>query len=142
MELVLFVSPVYVRFWHEAPLPIRAPLNDLLLLEELSKYLNMRVAKVASTAFGRHTWYVSEILVSLSLFNDRIGVDVKTLMVTNLHLPQSITSVKCLDHSPEPLSSLDLASNVAERTTVIVDILNLVEKGRPKASWLRILRMR
>ena len=58
MELALFVSLFYVRFWHEAPLPIRAPLNDLLLLEELSKYLNMRVAKVASTAFGRHIWYV------------------------------------------------------------------------------------
>ena len=57
-ELALFVSLVYFRFWHEAPLPIRAPLNDLVLLEELSKYLNMRVAKVASTAFGRHIWYV------------------------------------------------------------------------------------
>src|SRR5688572_9378813 len=78
-ELALFVSLVYFRFWHEAPLPIRTPLNDLLLLQELSKYLNVRVAKVASTTFGRHIWYVSEILVSLSLFNNRIVVDVKTL---------------------------------------------------------------
>jgi len=54
MELVLFVSLFYVRFWHEAPLPE----TYLLLLEELSKYLNMRVAKVASTAFSRHIWYV------------------------------------------------------------------------------------
>ena len=75
--MALFVSLVYFRFWLEAPLPIRAPLNDLLLLEELSKYLNMRVAKVASTAFGRHIWYVKEIFVSTSLFDDRIGVDVK-----------------------------------------------------------------
>jgi len=77
-ELALFVRLVYFRFWHEAPLPIRAPLNDLLLLEELSKYLNMRVTKVASTTFGRHIWYVSEILISLSLFDNRIVVCEKT----------------------------------------------------------------
>jgi len=51
-------------------------------------------------------------------------------MVTNLHLPQSINYVKCLDHPPEPLSSLGLASFVTERTTVIVDILNLNEKEK------------
>jgi len=31
-ELVLFVSLIYIRFWHEAPLAVKAPLNDLLLL--------------------------------------------------------------------------------------------------------------
>jgi len=70
-------------------------------------------------------------LVSLSLFDDRIGVDVKTLMVTNFHLSQSINYVKCLDHPPEPLSSLGLASSVTERNTVIVDILNF--NGKEKA---------
>src|SRR5688572_32085651 len=91
----------------------------------------MRVAKVASTTFGRHIWYVSEILVSLSLFDNKIVVDVKTLMVTNLHLLQSINYVKCIDHPPEPLSSLGLASSVTDRTTVVVDILNL--NGKEKA---------
>jgi len=130
-ELALFVSLVYVRFWHEAPLPIRAPLNDLLLLEELRKYPNMVVTKAASTAFGRHLWYISEILVGLSLFDDKIGADVKTLMVTNLRLPQSINSVKRLDRPPEPLSSLGLASCFTERTTLIFDVLLL--NGKEKA---------
>ena len=109
------MSLVYFRFWHEAPLPIRAQLNDLLLLEELSKYPNMRVTKVASTEFGRHIWYASEILAGLSLFDDRIVVDVKTLMVANLHLPRSIYCVKCLNYPPEPLSYLALASSVREK---------------------------
>ena len=65
-ELTLFVSLVYFRLWHEAHLPIRAQLNDLLLPEELSKYPNMRVTKVASTEFGRHIWYASEILAGLT----------------------------------------------------------------------------
>jgi hypothetical protein len=100
---------------------LERPLNDILLLEELNKYPNVTVAKAASTALSRHLWYFSEILVGLSLFDDRIGADVKTLMVTNLRLPRSISSVKRLDHPPEPLSSLGLASCFTERTPVIFD---------------------
>ena len=65
------------------------------------------------------------------MLDDRIVVDVKTLMVTNLPLPQSINYVKCLNYPSEPLSSLGLASSVTERNTVIVDILNL--NGKQKA---------
>jgi hypothetical protein len=136
-ELALFVSLVYVRFWHEAPLPIRAPLNDLLLLEELNKYPNRRVAMAASTSFSRHLWYASEMLVGLSLFDDRIGADVKSLMVTNLRLPQSINSVKRLDHPPEPLSSLGLASCFTEKTTTIFDILLLNGKNKAQGFLVR-----
>ena len=51
MEMAMFVSLVYVRFWHEAPLTIKVPLNDLLLLEELRKYPNyLSVAKAALAA--------------------------------------------------------------------------------------------
>ena len=46
-ELALFVSLVYVRFWHEALLIIKVPLNDMQLLELLTKYLNRTVVKTA-----------------------------------------------------------------------------------------------
>ena len=65
------------------------------------------------------------------MVDDRIVVDVKTLMVANLHLPQSINYVKCLNYPPEPLSSLGLASSVTEINTVIVGIPNL--NGKDKA---------
>lgn len=48
-----------------------------VLLEELRKYKNLSVAKVALTAFCWHFWYISEILVGLSLFDGRVEVDVK-----------------------------------------------------------------
>ena len=52
-------------------------------------------------------------------------------MVTNVGLPQAISSVKRLDRPPEPLSSLGLASCFTERTTIIFDILHL--NGKEKA---------
>ena len=37
-ELALLVSLVYVRFWHEALLSIKVPLNDMQLLELLTNF--------------------------------------------------------------------------------------------------------
>jgi len=67
-ELVLFVSLIYIRFWHEAPLAVKAPLNDLLLLSEIQKYPNKAVVQAASTTFTRHLWYLSEIMAGLAFF--------------------------------------------------------------------------
>jgi hypothetical protein len=124
-ELALFASLVYARFWHEAPLPIKAPLNDLLLIEELGHYPNATVANAALTAFSRHLWYFSEILVGLSLFDDRIEVDVKTKMVENLQVAKASKSVKRLAHPPEPLNTAGLASCFSQRTSVLFDVIHI-----------------
>jgi len=67
-ELALCVSLGYVRFWHQAPLPIQAPLND----KKLTKYQNIAVAQAVSTTFRRQLWYFFEILVGLSFFYERV----------------------------------------------------------------------
>jgi len=72
-------------------------------------------------------------LGGLSLFDDMVGVEVKSQMVTNLCLPQSTNSVKCLVCLPEPLSSAGLASCFIERTTVIFDVLQLNEKEKAQS---------
>ena len=41
MTVSLFVSLIYARFWHEAPVAQKAPLNDLKLLNLLHQYLNV-----------------------------------------------------------------------------------------------------
>ena len=109
-QLALFVSLVYVRFWNEAPLGIKAPLNDMQLLELLISYPKRTIAKAARDTFSRHLWYFSEVLVGLSFFDDRTGADVRTQMVANLQIPASNQSVKRLDSPPEPLSATGLAS--------------------------------
>ena len=122
-EMALFVSLVYTRFWHEAPRGISAPLNDVQLLEALDKYPNRVVAKAASESFGRHLWYFSEILVGLSFFDDRIEMELKAQMVSNLKTPASDSALKRLENPPSPLSSTCLIHCVSQRTSVIFDVL-------------------
>jgi len=130
-ELALFVSLVYVRFWHEAALGKKAPLNDIQLLESLMNYPNKTTAKAARDTFSRNLWYFSEILVGLSFFGDRIGADVRRHTVANLQIPASAESAKRLDSPPEPLSATGLATCVTHRTAAVFDVLSL--NGKMKA---------
>jgi hypothetical protein len=66
------------------------------------------------------------MLVGLSLFDDRIGVDVKTKMVENHQLPLATKSLKRLDHLLEPLSHMGLASCFTQRTVLISDFVQLI----------------
>ena len=66
-------------------LPSHAPLNDLLFMRDLKLGIpSQRVADEALKAFKRHLWYISEELVVLSLFDDRIASSEKAAMVANM----------------------------------------------------------
>ena len=67
-KICLLVSLVYARYWREAPLPERAPLNDFNLLTILHKYPVPDIRDAAVKAFRRHLWYFSEQQAPLALW--------------------------------------------------------------------------
>lgn len=85
--MALFVSLVYIRFWNEAALPTNAAANDLKLLKILKDYPNQRIGAAAHAALSRHLWFISEHLVALSLFDDRLSVTTKAACVARLDAP-------------------------------------------------------
>ena len=84
MTVSVFVSLIYARFWHEAPLAQKAPLNDLKLLNLLHEYPERSISEKASAALRRNLWYFSEHLALLALFDERVDEEIKTAMVKNL----------------------------------------------------------
>ncbi|KAG7168246.1 hypothetical protein Hamer_G027946, partial [Homarus americanus] len=54
-------------FWHEAPMAVRAPFNDLQLMKVLKEYPHEKVAHAAQAAISRHLWYLSEHLIVRTL---------------------------------------------------------------------------
>lgn len=83
-NFLLFVSDVYMIAWFEAPLPVSAPANDLMLLRQLSLYENPVVREEAVVAFSRHLWYLSERMVGLALLDPNVDEQEKILMVSNM----------------------------------------------------------
>lgn len=129
-ELSMFVSLVYGRFWNEAPVAERAPLNDAKLLALIKNYPNRKISNTALQAFRRHLWYFSEHLIGLSLFDPRVSIESKREMVENLQKPPKQKALKRLDSKtfdPEqPLQSF-----FTQRTATLFDLLIL--NGREKS---------
>jgi len=60
-EITLFVALIYGRFWHEAPLALNTPFNDIKLLNLLQNYPNRIIADAAFIAFSRHLCFFLRI---------------------------------------------------------------------------------
>ena len=85
--MALFVSLVYGQHWHEAVLPIRAPLNDVRLILTLEQYPDKVCSVPAIRAIYRHLWYLSEDLIGLAFLDDQVDVAEKTRMQASLKRP-------------------------------------------------------
>ena len=70
-QIAVFVCRLYAKAWTLAPEAAAAPRHDLKLLKDLMAYMdvNRDVAKAALTKLQRHLWYLSEELVTLTLFD-------------------------------------------------------------------------
>jgi hypothetical protein len=82
-DLAIFAVRVYVKAWITAPSAICAPFNDLQLINSLLQYsaINQAISTATTKKLSTHLWYLSEELVALSLFDDRVFSSTKRLMV-------------------------------------------------------------
>ena len=127
-EVCLFVTAIYVKYWFQCPSPTGAPLNDLILLRELYAYSDKSVAKAATTAFGRHLWYISELLGGFSFFDDRVPVTEDRLMVAALRANDgSEDPPKRISPFPDPVTT-ELHDFITKSTRKFFQILGLQEK--------------
>ena len=78
LEFNLFSALLYMPAWFQCSFPAEAPLNDLQLLQSLEGYksINKKIGDAASSAMMRHTWYLSECLVGLSFFSQKVPSDI------------------------------------------------------------------
>jgi len=120
--MALFVSLVYIRQWNEASLGIRAPYNDIELLSLLKTYPNQMVASKASAAICRHLWFLSEHLVALAFFDERVTMETKEKMVQNLQRPQLPDCPRRLQIKDKG-EHLKLEDLVTKRTSSFFDVL-------------------
>jgi hypothetical protein len=58
----------------------------------LSAYSIKKVAEAATTAFGRHSRYLSELLVDFRFFDDNVPAEKESLVVTALSERKDQTS--------------------------------------------------
>ena len=88
-SLALFFAVFYVKQWFGASVGCEAPKSDLLWLKQFHKILLhstrfpklfSKLAVVSKQKLLDHTWYLSERLVTFSLFSDQITIDEKQVI--------------------------------------------------------------
>ena len=136
-EVSLFVTAIYIKYWFESHVSTNAPRNDLALLCALTAYQNKEVAQAATTAFNRHLWYLSELLVGFAFFDDDVSVEEKRLMIVALNKnPGSEEPLKRITPFIEPTTK-GLHDFVTTSTARFFKILGLSEDflHRDPSQW-------
>jgi len=105
-NLTVFVIGIYIKHWFTAPSAVRAPANDLEFLKKLESYkiVNEEISRIAVKKFSRHLWYLSEELIPLALFDDKVSAETKARISAAITQGDGAE----LDHYP------------SKRTTVLV----------------------
>lgn len=87
IEFNVFTVKIYLKQWFTCYCAIEAPFNDLLFLRALRNYRqnNDHIAREAEKVLGRHLWYISEILIGFSFFDERLNHNDLLRMVAALN---------------------------------------------------------
>lgn len=124
-QICIFIVVIYLKAWFCSPSSIKAPHQDLMFLKSLIEYknINAEISKAASTKFSNHLWYLSEELVSLSLFDDEVSSDVKLEILKSMEerkpIDQNLKRVKVEKTNLDSFISKNLADFASQKSFTI-----------------------
>ena len=124
-KMSLFVVFVYLKSWFSAPCLTSAATNGLELYRRLLKFktVHKKVSSTAASVLQRHTWYLTEDLIPLSLFNENLPLEDRTVLASKIGQltlgPMEIRKPSL----PSIGQKSELADCVGERSTVPFTLL-------------------
>lgn len=126
-EICIFTVLIYIKYWFQAPSACSAPRNDLELLKDLKKYedVNPVIARKAINKVCGHLWYVSEELIALSFFDDKVGNETKKKMVEALKKEGADFCPKRINVDIENIGNKNLEDFVTSNTKRFFSITGL-----------------
>ena len=82
-RICLFTITIYIKAWITAPSSCDAPNNDLSMLQCLESFADVdnQLANIAAKKMKGHLWYLSEDLIGLALFSEKVWDSEKSAMV-------------------------------------------------------------
>ena len=95
----MFTTTIYINAWFTAASSCDAPHNDLCMLQSLELFADVdsQMADVAAKKMKGHLWYLTEDLIALALFSDKVCDHEKAAMVDALRKPVMEQDVRRVD---------------------------------------------
>lgn len=81
-----FVAVFFTPWWLKTFLSTKSPTVDYTAISTMKKYMvvNPEVAEPCLLSLGRHSWYLTEELVIMSLADEEVSADVRSKMAKQL----------------------------------------------------------
>ena len=136
-KMTLFVVFAYLPAWFSAGSLTSAATNDLKLFKRLQKFraVHKKVSSSTSTVLNRHTWYLSEELVPLSLFDESLPLEIRTSLAKQIgELTQGAVEI-CKPTLPTISQKSELADFIGDRSTTLFDLLKIPVSFLLKTDW-------
>ena len=138
-----FISVFYVIWWLKAYVGVKAPMNDLIAIKQMKMYSKYKqlTATTCLASWGRHTWYLTEELVVLSLadttcpFRDDIAAAIVKQEILEVFHPRKPKLPQIPDRIwPSDGSLPNLALFVGPRSYLIFYLLKF---SSAEMDWLK-----
>ena len=135
--MALFVVFVYLRAWFTAPALVYTVFNDISLFRSLHKFksVDSKVSTITTAVLNRHTWYLTEELIPLTLFNEDLSLSERTLLATKIgQITYGETEIRkptlpVINEKPE------LSDFVGERSNVLFKLLEIPVTFLQNSDW-------
>ena len=104
------------------------PLITTLVFSTLTDYgsINPDLTKAAFEKLSKHLWYLSEDLIALSLFNSRVPMTAKRLMVKAIRqINGKVNSPKRLDDTAKNLNGRKFETFASKKSMKLLELMNL-----------------
>ena len=136
-NMTFFILFAYMESWFTSSILFSAAQNNLLLHQRLLKFSNFhkKLSHVSLSVLQRHTWYLTEELVPLSLVSNNISIEVQN------SLAQKISTLPAADHSiqkpslPVITAKSSLPNYVGPCSTVLFSILGISHSFLAEPDW-------
>ena len=122
--MALFIVFAYLKSWFTSTYLYSAASADLDLCGRIKQFskLHKKIAEVGEAVLQRHTWYLTEELIPLSLFDAKLPEDTANRLAEKIgQLPESDLKVK-KPTLPKDLSQL---GNTRLRWTEVYSIIQV-----------------
>lgn len=129
LRFCLFVSLIYTKFWNLSSNVLDAAFNAINFMKDLDQYaqFDQQISDVALEAFARHLWYLSDELILLSLFSNKVPPEQKFDLCVLLikHVGQRTQNSIKHTENIEDIPNLELSDFISPRSFFLLHLLDI-----------------
>lgn len=137
-QMALYVVFCHLKVWFTAPLVSSAASNDIAMYRSLIDFIKVhkKAAEACCKKMNRHTWYLTEELIPLSLFDEQLPLETRTKLAKEIH---NFKSPATLPIQKPQLPTLQATSEVIDfvgpRSKVLFELVKVPMDFLAEKDW-------